>query len=163
VFVGTQLAHLGKRAREACERPRAAFRFGAPRRVDVTAADDDFDLRQFTLNRAGDTLDQRDAGGRRRIVGAIDSGASAHLPFGNRGARCLVSRIDRNWFGADVHPVGGQRLLALLDRGVAFAFQGPARFRFRGSLRGPLARSFFCGRLFDTHTRPSPRLCYRSG
>jgi hypothetical protein len=163
MFVGAQLAHLGERAREARQRPRAAFGFGALPGFDVMTADDHFDLRQFAFHRAGHALDQRDAGSGRWIVRAHGGGTPAeHLPLGDRGARRLILRIDRDRFGTDVHPVGGQRLLALLDRGVAFAFQGPAGFRFRGFLRGTLARNFFCGRLFSTHTRSSHRFRYRS-
>jgi hypothetical protein len=136
MFVGAEFPHLGQRTREASQRPRASLGFGAPRRVDMAAADDHLDLRQLAFDGAGDALDQRDASGRRRIVGALGGAAPAeHLPFGDRGSRCLILRIDRHRFGADVHPVGGQRLLALLDRGVAFgrgfAFQGLERFRSR--------------------------------
>lgn len=168
MFVGAELAHFGECAREACQRPRPAFRFGALARLDVMAADDDFDLRQFALHRARDALDQRDAGGRWRIIHAVDGGAPAHLPPGDRGPRRFIARVDRNRLGADVHPIGGQRLLALLDRGVAFAFEGPARFRFRGFLPGPLSRGFFCRRFFHRHrfarhTLSRHRLCYRFG
>jgi hypothetical protein len=44
MFVGAQLAHLGERACEARQRPRAAFGFGALRRLDVVTADDHLDL-----------------------------------------------------------------------------------------------------------------------
>jgi hypothetical protein len=130
MFVGAEFPHLGQRAREASQRPRASLGFGAPRRVDVAAADDHLDLRQLALHGASDALDQRDAGGRRRIAGALGGAAPAeHLPLGDRGARRLILRIDRHRFGADVHSVGGQRLLALLDRGVPFG----RRFAFQGS------------------------------
>ncbi|HEV7410935.1 MAG TPA: hypothetical protein VGO01_20830 [Bradyrhizobium sp.] len=127
MFVGAEFPHLGERAREARQRARAAFRFGAPRRVDVATPDDHFDLRQFTLDGAGDALDQRDTCSGWRVIDALGGGTPAeHLPLGNRGARRFILRIDRDRFGADVHPVSRQRLLALLNRGVAFAFQGPA-------------------------------------
>jgi hypothetical protein len=153
MFVGAQLAHLGQRAREACQRPRTALGFGALRPIDMAAADDDFDLRQFPLYGAGDALDQREPDRRRRIAEAMDRAApAAHLPFGDRGARRPILRIDGDRFGADVHPVGVQRLLALLNRGGAFsrrfALQRPGRFRFRGFLRSPLSRGFFCRRFF---------------
>ena len=45
LFVGTKLAHLGQRARETRQRPRAALGFGALPGLDMMAADDDFDLR----------------------------------------------------------------------------------------------------------------------
>jgi hypothetical protein len=168
MFVGAQLAHLGQRARETRQRPRATFGLGALLWLDVMAADDDFDLRQFPLDRAGDAFDQRDARSRRRIVGALSGGASAHLPFRDRGARHLVGGIDRDRLRTDYHIGGGFGLLAFLDRGVSFAFQGPAGFRFRGFPGRPFPRGFFRRRFFRRrnfagHTPPRHRLCYRFG
>jgi hypothetical protein len=101
MFVGAQLAHLGERAREAGQRSRAAFGFGTLPRLDVMAADDHFDLRQFALHRAGYAFDQRDAGGRRRIVRAIGGAALdargpdrlGNVALGNAIGRQLPRRI----------------------------------------------------------------------
>jgi hypothetical protein len=147
MFVGAQLAHLGERSGQTCQRPRAAFRFGAPRRVDVVAADDHLDLRQFALDGAGDAFDQRDAGGGRRIIEAIDGSApAAHLPFIDRSARHFVTRIDGNRLGIHHHVGGRHGLVAFLDGSVPlrrpFSFQGSGGFRLRGFLDDTFFRRF---------------------
>jgi hypothetical protein len=153
MFVGAQLAHLGERARETCQRSRAALSLGALAGLDVMAADDHLDLRQFALDRAGDALDQRDAGGVWRIAGAVNRGApAAYLPSVDRGARGLIGRLDRNRLGAHGAFGGGEGLVALLDRsiplGLQLLFDGPCGFRLCGFLddafrRCPFRRRFF--------------------
>jgi hypothetical protein len=150
MFVGAQLAHFGERARERSKRARAALGFGTLPGIDVMAADDHLDLRQFAFDRAGDALDQRDAGGRRRIGGALDRGAPAqHLPFVDRGARDLVVGIDRDRLGANRYVGGSFGPLAFLDSGIplrlGFPFEGVERFGFCGFFDDAL-RCFFCRR-----------------
>jgi hypothetical protein len=139
MFVGAEFPHLGQRAREARQRACAAFGFGALRHLHVMTADDHLDLRQFALNCARDALDQRNTSGRRRIVGAIDSGALdarggnrlGNVALGNAIGRQLPRRIGLvdqraadliagvNPRGAiDAVPSGGQGSLAFQNSGT---------------------------------------------
>lgn len=47
----------------------------------MVAADDGFDLHQLAFDRAGDALDQRHPGGRRRIGGLVDGRAPQPRQF----------------------------------------------------------------------------------
>jgi hypothetical protein len=148
MFIGAQLAHLGERTRQACQRAGAAFGFGASCRVDMMAADDHLDLRQFALDGAGDALDQRDAGGIGRIVQTIHGGAPAnHLPFIDFSACDFVGRIDRDRLGAHHHVGGSFCFPARLDRGRPLGGQllleGSGRFRLCGFPDGAIYRRLF--------------------
>jgi len=189
MFVGAQFTHLGQRAREARERPGAAFGFGAQRGLDVMTADNDFDLRQFALNRAGDALDQRDAGGRRRIVHAIGSVAlgacgerlcnvalrntlGRQLPWRiglvDQRTADLIAGVD-SCRAIDAATGGRQRSLAFQNAGADIFLPFPVGLLDRRCFplgwffdSGFFPRRFF-RRLGAGHTPPLRRLSYRFG
>ena len=176
MFVGAELAHFGERAGEARQRAGAALGFGALLRLDVMAADDHLDLRQFALHRARDALDQRNPNRLRRIGGTIDRGtASGPLPLADAGLRRLIRRLDRNRLGTNIDPGGGHRPPAAFYRrfpfGGQFTAHPPCGFFCRGFvflryllLRGCFLRGHFVfHRAFARHSSALARLLRRSG
>jgi hypothetical protein len=160
MFVGAQLAHLGERAREARQRAGAALGFGALRGLDVMTADDDFDLRQFALHRAGDALDQRDPDRRGGSASAVDRGYGCRPTAACRWRRCAASsvRINRDRLGTDDHIAW--QLLVCLRCAIAASrlrFRALRDFDFADFFAARWRAAFFAGDFFAFETLADTR------